>query len=712
MHLQTNTDTYIQMSHSHSNNASAESKHNIMSFQEKSDAFDEFTLVAKNNPATVFTAKDNNDVAYPLLVKFNCDYGGEVSKRVSVWRKHIRSTMRFHEESSHCNTCTENLNSLSLYAAKSGLVVFTNKQIGIFNGLPEANNTNKLLNKVVNLMKHHSSSQVPPFRLELCTDIGLRHGYAITNDGVEFEHHVGHTNSYMRYPLSKTQITMKAAFTGLSDIMFQFLDKLTNLANIGEVCGRCKVILKHLKQHHYGEKYTNAVNWIITTCEDYQVAGCPSLPWDRIEIVANMISRSHLGLNSDRKPISFHLQQANGAILNWLENAHTEKALHGLIRETLNPTNYQQKKPAPVSTWGSGGKGSSAGQIAKVQKLLGDFNVSFATVESMMRNRPSSTFVVPSGRFAEEKTGASNAFASLTLAATDAKKSNKNRSLAKWGSDPYSDFGKVTSLRELARKLKNIQDGHRLEIRYSADEPMAMYEFSNTHSDAWKLRSENEDDTTTGYSWSFLGYNSEYRTLNSNTWGGVHAIHFAGSTRSVFVMQDHPYTTYNTRFTFKKTYDKASIMRSEFNSSSSEKARRTGFGAWALSSIAHSFGQTVLSIMSQVTMEPLTNETPILGPGFCRSSKEGHEGEFQFGKDIQIRVTSHGRKIWPPTSEYHSIWRFDPSPNQATLPKSVAPPPSTGDWVEKLRQLKALYDEGVITSADFENKKASILASN
>ena len=80
-------------------------------------------------------------------------------------------------------------------------------------------------------------------------------------------------------------------------------------------------------------------------------------------------------------------------------------------------------------------------------------------------------------------------------------------------------------------------------------------------------------------------------------------------------MQDHPYTTYNTRFTFKKTYDKASIMRSEFNSSSSEKARRTGFGAWALSSIAHSFGQTVLSIMSQVTMEPLTNETPILGPG-------------------------------------------------------------------------------------------------
>jgi len=64
------------MSHIRSNNASAESKHNIMSFQEKSDALDEFTLVAKNNPATVFTAKDNNDVAYPLLVKFNCDYGG------------------------------------------------------------------------------------------------------------------------------------------------------------------------------------------------------------------------------------------------------------------------------------------------------------------------------------------------------------------------------------------------------------------------------------------------------------------------------------------------------------------------------------------------------------------------------------------------------------------------------------------------------------
>ena len=186
-------------------------------------------------------------------------------------------------------------------------------------------------------MKHHTSTVVPPFRLELCTDIQLRHGYAITNDGEEFEHHVGHTNSFMMYPLSKKQKEMKLAFRDLSDIMFQFLDKLTKLADVHDVCSRCQVILKHLKEHHYGSKYIAAVNWIISTCQDYHALGRPSLPWDRIEIVANMISQSHLGLNSDRKTISFHLQQANGAIMNWLENGHTEHALKGLIKETLNP---------------------------------------------------------------------------------------------------------------------------------------------------------------------------------------------------------------------------------------------------------------------------------------------------------------------------------------------------------------------------------------
>lgn len=701
----------MAMSHSIINTKSNNTG-NIMSFEEKSEAFDEFTRSARNNPATVFTTADNDSNVYPIVVKFNCDYGGQESKNVAIWRKQIRNIMRFHEEGFHCNTCTENLHNLSIYAGKSGQVVFTNEQIGIFNGLPEANMSNRLLNKIVNLMKHHNRSVIPPFRLELCTDIGLRHGYAITNDGEEFEHHVGHTNSFMMYPLSKKQKEMKIAFTDLSDIMFQFLDKLTKLADIHDVCSRCQVILKHLKEHHYGSKYTAAVEWIISTCQDYHDAGRPSLPWDRIEIVAKMISRSHLGLNSDRKTISFHLQQANGAIMNWLENGHTEHALKGLIKETLNPANYQQKKPAAVETWGAGGKGSTAGQIIKVKKLLGDFNVRFATVESMMRNRPSSTFVVPTSGFDEEKTGANNAFASLTLAANNAKKRKHNHSLASWASDSYSDFNNITSLYELARNLDNVKPGDRLEIRYDADEPMALYEFYNTHGDAWKLRSEGAHNITTGYSWSFLGRNSQYRTLNENTWGGVHAIHFAGSTRCVFVMQDHPYTTYNTGFTFKKTYNKASMMRSEFNSGHDEKARRTGFGAWALSSVAHSFGQTVLSIMSQVIMDPLTDEIPILGPGFCRSNMAGHEGEMVFGKDIQIRITRRSKKIWPPTSEYHSIYRFESSPTKVSPHKSVAPASSTSDWVEKLRTLKSLYDEGIITRVDFENKKASILANN
>ena len=335
---------------------------NIMTFEQKSDAFDEFTRIAKNNPATVFTTTDSQGNVYPLVVKFNCDFGGEQAKNVATWRKQIRNIMRWHEESFHCNTCTENLHNLSIYAGKSGQVVFTNEQINIFNGLPEANYTNRLLNKIVNLMKHHTSTVIPPFRLELCTDIQLRHGYAITNDGEEFEHHVGHTNSYLTYPLSNKQKEMKEAFTNLSDIMFQFLDKLTRLADIESVRNRCQVILKHLSEHSYGNKYSAAVEWIISTCNDYQAAGRPVLPWDRIEIVAKMISQSHLGLNSDRKRISFHLQQANGAILNWLENAHNENALKGLIRETLNPKNYQQRKPAAVETWGAGGKGSTVGQ--------------------------------------------------------------------------------------------------------------------------------------------------------------------------------------------------------------------------------------------------------------------------------------------------------------------------------------------------------------
>ena len=683
---------------------------NIMTFEQKSDAFDEFTRVAKNKPATVFTTTDSQGNVYPLVVKFNCDFGGEQSKNVAMWRKKIRQIMRWHEESFHCNTCTENLHNLSIYAAKSGQVVFTNEQINIFNGLPEANYTNRLLNKIVNLMKHHTSTVIPPFRLELCTDIQLRHGYAVTNDGEEFEHHVGHTNSYLSYPLSNKQKEMKEAFTNLSDIMFQFLDKLTRLADIESVRNRCQVILKHLSEHSYGNKYSAAVEWIISTCNDYQAAGQPVLPWDRIEIVAKMISQSHLGLNSDRKRISFHLQQANGAILNWLENAHNENALKGLIRETLNPKNYQQRKPAAVETWGAGGKGSTVGQLAKVRKLLGDFSVKFATVESLQRNRPSSTFVVPTSDY-DSAVRTSDAYAALTSAAKNAKNRKSNHSLAAWSSDPYSDFSKITSIQELARNLQNIKPGDRLEFRYPANEPMVMYEFTKTHSDAWKIQSEDcdGDAATRGFSWSFLGNNSPHITLRTMKWGALKAIHFAGRERCVLVLQEP--SRYSTPYSIS-TIEMAEKIRDEFNNSPSEIGRRQGFGAWALSSIAHSFGQTVLSLMPSVWMQPYYDgETPIIGPGFCRSSKKGHEGEFSFEKDIQFRIMRRDRKVWP-FGEFHSIRRFDSPPVKVSPPKTATSTGASDDWVEKLRCLKNLYDEGIISKYDFENKKASILANN
>lgn len=694
-----------------SQSATSTSSNNIMTFEEKSDAFDEFTRVAKNNPAIVFTTTDSQGNVYPLVVKFNCDFGGEQSKNVATWRKQIRQIMRWHEESFHCNTCTENLHNLSIYAAKSGQVVFTNEQINIFNGLPEANYTNRLLNKIVNLMKHHTSTVVPPFRLELCTDIQLRHGYAITNDGEEFEHHVGHTNSYLTYPLSNKQKEMKEAFTNLSDIMFQFLDKLTRLADIESVRNRCQVILKHLNEHSYGNKYSAAVEWIISTCNDYQAAGQPVLPWDRIEIVAKMISQSHLGLNSDRKRISFHLQQANGAILNWLENAHNENALKGLIRETLNPINYQQRKPAAVETWGAGGKGSTVGQLAMVRKLLGDFSVKFATVESLQRNRPSSTFVVPASDH-DLAVQTSDAYAALTSAAKNAKNRKSNHSLAAWASDPYSDFSKITSIQELASNLQNIKPGDRLEFRYSANEPMVMYEFTKTHSDAWKIQSEDcdGDAATRGFSWSFLGNNSPHITLRTMKWGALKAIHFAGPERCVLVLQEP--SRYSTPYSIS-TIEMAEKIRDEFNNSPTERGRRQGFGAWALSSIAHSFGQTVLSLMPSVWMQPFYDgETPIIGPGFCRNSKKGHEGEFSFEKDIQFRIMRRNNKVWPSSREYHSIRRFDSPPAKVSPPKTETPTSASYDWAEKLRSLKSLYDEGIITLLDFENKKASILASN
>ena len=691
-----------------SQSATSTSSNNIMTFEEKSDAFDEFTRVAKNNPAIVFTTTDSQGNVYPLVVKFNCDFGGEQSKNVATWRKQIRNIMRWHEESFHCNTCTENLHNLSIYAAKSGQVVFTNEQINIFNGLPEANYTNRVLNKIVNLMKHHTSTVVPPFRLELCTDIQLRHGDAITYDGEEFEHHVGHTNSYLTYPLSNKQKEMKEAFTNLSDIMFQFLDKLTRLADIESVRNRCQVILKHLKEHSYGNKYSAAVEWIISTCNDYQAAGQPVLPWDRIEIVAKMISQSHLGLNSDRKRISFHLQQANGAILNWLENAHNENALKGLIRETLNPINYQQRKPAAVETWGAGGKGSTVGQLAMVRKLLGDFSVKFATVESLQRNRPSSTFVVPASDH-DLAVQTSDAYAALTSAAKNAKNRKSNHSLAAWASDPYSDFSKITSIQELASNLQNIKPGDRLEFRYSANEPMVMYEFTKTHSDAWKIQSEDcdGDAATRGFSWSFLGNNSPHITLRTMKWGALKAIHFAGPERCVLVLQEP--SRYSTPYSIS-TIEMAEKIRDEFNNSPTERGRRQGFGAWALSSIAHSFGQTVLSLMPSVWMQPYYDgETPIIGPGFCRSSKKGHEGEFHFGKDIQFRIMRRDKKVWP-FGEYHSIRRFDSPPSHSPPPQHVSS--SSADWIEMLRSLKSLCDDGIITQEEFEIKKANILANN
>ena len=69
------------------------------------------------------------------------------------------------------------------------------------------------------------------------------------------------------------------------------------------------------------------------------------------------------------------------------------------------------------------------------------------------------------------------------------------------------------------------------------------------------------------------------------------------------------------------------------------------------------------------------------------------------------------RKVWP-FGEYHSIRRFDSPPAKVSPPKTVTSTGASDDWVEKLRCLKSLFDEGIITRLDFENKKASILANN
>ena len=679
-----NTDSTAKMA-----SLSTSTNTDTMSYEELSQRFDRYIKLAPFHPTPVWEIEGKDGESLYVMVKLM------LTPNVGLARRMLRKQMRYGTTgypSLRCQECADNISGLALYRGSNKQpFVFPDSMMETTPGkeLPDAVKCNAVL-KDMNIALNSDNKTIPYFVPTLCNQMKLKHEYETQGkspEGRDFHHHIGYADNYHTvWNLRLKEID--DALEDISPLMFQFIQKMINYAEVPDTIERLRQIKEVLDKETYGETFRHAVNWQIDILEHYIAMGEPKTSFGRIPLVVRAIARSNLGINDTSKMISFDMQQANNTIDNFICNAGSKSQLQGLVRETLNPKNYKQRKGYGEDSRSGITTAPSESHIRATQKTLGNFTIEVATLEDVITDRPDFTWHFNT-KYQEIKETAASAFDAL---ASKSKKQPTHRMKA-WKSDTHGECHGYSSIFQVLDYGRHLPPNHVIQIRSRMTEAGVIVRIGDTDDKCWKVKGQ---DNTVAYSWSFGNVASTSPDIWS-TLHGAHHINVHGATNLILVAEKGE-----------------GVLRRKVEDAVSTNSR-TGIGSWALSSYAErSCGQNLISVAKMVTYNRLPyGKTPIYGLGLCRNTTPSKEGQFHRDEVVEWRIVKINRynkaeQIWP-MSGVGKVRMFDRP--KIVEPKNVQQ--NTGaaqsEMLARIGKLKALLDAGAITQYDFEKQKARIL---
>ncbi len=666
-----------------------------ISYAELSEKFDHYIKLAPSHPTPVWEIEGKDGELLYVMAKLT------LTPNVGLARRILRKQMRYGTSgypSLRCQECADNINELALYRGSNKQpFVFPDSMMETTPGkqLPDAVKCNAVL-KDMNIALNCDNKTIPYFIPTLCTEKKLKHEHEIEGkspEGRDFHHHIGYSDNYHGVWSSRLQ-EIDLALQHISPLMFQFIQKMINYAEVPDTIERLRQIKEVLDKETYGETFRHAVKWQIDILEQYIAMGEPQSAFDRIPLVVRAIARSNLGINENDKKISFDMQQANNTIDNFICNATSKSALQGLVRETLDPRNYKQRKAWGEDTKDGTTTAPSANHLRATQKALGNFSLQVACLEDVKQDRPDDTWVFNCGftNLHQENNNASSAFDAL-IAKTQSQPTHR---MAAWESDTYAECAHYTSIEEILNFAQTLPQNHGIQIRSVMTEAGVLTRVGNTDASYWKVKGK---DDSVAYSWSF----GQTGLTNRSIWStvhGAHRINLSGTKNYIIVAEKH-----GSGDIYRKIKDITQY-----------KGSRVGIGSWALSSKGErSCGQNLITVAKEVTYNivPYGN-TPVYGLGLCRNSTPKKEGHFHRDEPVEWRIVkflqnNEVTQVWP-SHGVGKVNMFDmPKVTASKLVRQVGLEEASDTVMDRIKKLKALLDADIITKHDFETQKARIL---
>ena len=661
-----------------------------MSYEELSQRFDCYIKHAPFHPTPVWEIEGKDGELLYVMAKLT------LTPNVGLARRMLRKQMRYGTSgypSLRCQECADNINELALYRGSNKQpFVFPDSMMETTPGkqLPDAVKCNAVL-KDMNIALNSDNKTIPYFMPTLCNQRKLKHEYEIAGkspEGRDFHHHIGYADNYHTvWNLRLKEID--EALEDISPLMFQFIQKMINYAEVPDTIERLRQIKEVLDKETYGETFRHAVNWQIDILEQYIAMGEPKSGFGRIPLVVRAIARSNLGINETNRMISFDMQQANNTIDNFICNAGSKSQLQGLVRETLNPKNYKQRKGYGEDSKSGVTTAPSESHIRATQKTLGNFTIQVATLEDLVTDRPDYTWLFNT-KYQEIKNTAAGAFDALV---SKTKIQPKHR-MKMWKSDAHSECYGYTSIFQVLDYGRHLSPNHVIQVRSRMTEAGVVVRIGDTDDKCWKVKGQ---DSSVAYSWSFGNVASTSHDIWC-TLHGAHHIDVNGSTNLILVAETSE-----------------GVLRRRVEDAVKSNSR-TGIGSWALSSYAErSCGQNLISVAKMVTYNDLPyGKTPIYGMGLCRNTTPAKEGQFHRDEVVEWRIVeinqyNRAEQVWP-MSGTAKVSMFDrPKITAPKLVRQVGLEEASDTVMDRIKKLKALLDADIITKHDFETQKARIL---
>lgn len=677
---------------------STSSNTDTISYEELSQRFDRYINLAPSHPTPVWEIEGKDGELLYVMARLT------LTANVGLARRLLRKQMRYGTTgypSLRCQECADNINELALYRGSNKQpFVFSDAMLETTPGkeLPDAVKCNAVLNDMNSALKTGYGGRnhivIPEFVPTLCNEKKLKHEHEIEGkspDGRDFHHHIGYADNYHGVWSSRLQ-EIDMALEHIGPLMFQFIQKMIDYAEVPDTIERLRQIKEVLDKETYGETFRHAVNWQIDILEQYIAMGEPKSAFDRIPLVVRAIARSNLGINETDKKISFDMQQANNTIDNFICNAGSKSQLQGLVRETLNPKNYKQRKGYGEDSKSGITTAPSESHIRATQKTLGNFTIQVATLEDLVTDRPDFTWLFNT-KYQEIKETAAGAFDALIGYAAQ-KKLPTHRMMA-WKSDAHSECYGYTSIFQVLDYGRHLPPNHVIQVRSRMTEAGVVVRIGNTDDKCWKIKGQ---DSSVAYSWSF----GNVASTSEVTWctlHGAHHIDVYGSTNLILVAETSE-----------------GVLRRRVEDAVKSNSR-TGIGSWALSSYAErSCGQNLISVAKMVTYNNLPHgKTPVYGMGLCRNTTPAKEGQFHRDEVVEWRIVqinqyNRAEQVWPMNGTA-KVSMFDrPKITAPKLVRQVGLENTDNTVMDRIKKLKALLEADIITQLDFETQKARILA--